>query len=87
METRSSGFYRFLHLVDFLLDVFELMLPRPLLVSILFGGLVRILLPGVASFSFSISISTRVEVFLFSGNRVFVFLGLSCLLAALYLPD
>ena len=57
----------------------------PLLVAILSGGLVRIMLPGVASFSFSINFSTRVEVLLFSGNMVLVFSGLSCLLGALYL--
>ena len=44
------------------------------------------MLPSVASFSFSIRFSTRVEVLLFSGNSVLVFLGLSCLLGALYLP-
>ena len=49
-------------------------------------GLVRIMLPGVASFSFSIRFSMRVEVLLFSGNRVLVFSGLSCLLGASYLP-
>ena len=58
----------------------------PLLIAILFGGLVRIMLPGVASFSFSIRFSTRVKVLLFLGNRVLVFSGLSCLLGALYLP-
>ena len=52
----------------------------------LFGGLVRILLPGVASCFFSIHFLMRVEVLLFSGNRVLVFLGLSCLLGASYLP-
>ena len=92
-------------MADFLLDVPEPLLPRPLLclllikegliafvvpampllVAILSGGLVRIMLPGVASFSFSIYFSTRVEVLLFSGNRVLVFSGLSCLLGALYL--
>ena len=51
------------------------------------GGLVRILLPGVASFSFSIHFSTRVEVLLFSGNKVLVFLGMSCLLGASYFPS
>ena len=56
------------------------------LVAILSEGLVRIMLPGVASFSFSIRFSTRVEVLLFSGNRVLVFSGLSCLLGASYLP-
>ena len=82
----SSALYRFLHVADFLLDVPEPSLPRPLLVAILFWGLVRILLLGVASFSFSIHFSTRVEVLLFSGNRVLVFLGMSCLMGALYLP-
>ena len=67
-------------MVGFLLDVPEPLLPRPLLVVILSEGLVRILLPGVASFFFSIRFSTRVEVFLFLGNRVFVFSGLLCLL-------
>ena len=56
-----------------------------LLVAILSGGLVRIMLLGVASFPFSIRFSMRVEVFLFSGNRVLVCLGLSCLLGASYL--
>ena len=73
-------------MADFLLDVPEPLLPRPLLVAILSGGLVRIMLPGVASFSFSIRFSMRVEVLLFSGNRVLVFSGLSCLLGASYLP-
>ena len=73
-------------MADFLLDVPEPLLPRPLLVVILFGGLVRILLPSVASFSFSIHFSTRVDVLLFAGNKVLVFLGLSCLLGASYLP-
>ena len=102
----SLALYRFLHVADFLLDVLEPLLPRPLLclllikegpiafvvlampllVAILSGGLVRIMLPGVARFSFSICFSTRVEVLLFSGNRVLVFSGLSCLLRALYLP-
>ena len=76
----SSAFYRYLHVDDFLLDVPEPLLPRPLLVSILSGGLVRIMLPGVASFPFSIRFSTRVEVLFFLGNRVLVFSGLSCLL-------
>ena len=40
----------------------------PLLIAVLSGGLVRIMLPGVASFSFSIRFSTRVELLLFSGN-------------------
>ena len=73
-------------MADFLLDVLEPLLPRPLLVAILSGGLVRIMLPGVASFSFPIRFSTRVEVLLFLGNRVLVFSGLSCLLGASYLP-
>ena len=83
----SSAFYCYLHVADFLLDVPEPLLPRPLLVSILSGGLVRIMLPGVASFSFFIRFSTRVEVLLFSGNRVLDFSGLSCLLGASYLPS
>ena len=82
----SSALYRFLHVVDFLLDVPEPLLPRPLLVAILFRGLVRIMLPGVANFFFSVRFSTRVEVLLFLGNRVLVFSGLSCLLGASYLP-
>ena len=82
----SSTFYHYLHVADFLLDVPKPLLPRPLLVVILSGGLVRIMLPGVASFPFSIRFSTRVEVFLFSGNGVLVFSGLSCLLGASYLP-
>ena len=53
----------------------------PLLIVILSGGLVRIMLPGVTSLSFSM----RVEVLFFSGNRVLTFPGLSCLLGALYL--
>ena len=82
----SSAFYRYLHVADFLLDVPEPLLPRPLLVAILSEGLVRIMLPGVASFPFSIRFSTRVEVLLFSRNGVLVFPGLSCLLGASYLP-
>ena len=82
----SSALYRFLHVDDFFLDVPEPLLPRPLVVAILSLGLVRILLPSVASFSFSIHFSTRVEVLLFLGNRVLVFLGLSCLLGASYFP-
>ena len=83
----SLAFYRYLHVGNFLLDVPEPLLPRPLLVVILSKGLVRIMLPGVASFPFSIRFSTRVEVLLFSGNRVLVFSGLSCLLRASYLPN
>ena len=81
-----SALYRFLHVADFLLDVPEPLLSQPLLVAILSRGLVRIMLLGVASFSFSIHFSTRVEVLLFSGNRVLVFSGLSRLLGASYLP-
>ena len=83
----SSAFYRYLHVVDFLLDVLEPLLPRPLLVAILSGGLVRIMLPGVVSFPFSIHFSKRVKVFLFSGNKALVFSGLSCLLGVSYLPS
>ena len=54
----SSAFYRYLHVVDFLLDALEPLLPRPLLVAILYGGLVRIMLPSVAS-SPSLSASRR----------------------------
>ena len=82
----SSALYRFLHVTDFLLDVPEPLLPRPLLVAIISRGLVRIMLSGVASFSSSIRFSTRVEVLLFSGNRVLIFSGLSRLLGASYLP-
>ena len=82
----SSAFYRYLHVVDFLLDVPEPLFPRPLLVAILSRGLVRIMLPGVASFTFSIRFSTKVEVLFLSGNRVLVFSGLSCLLGVSYLP-
>ena len=42
------------------------------------------MLPGMASFSFSVRFSMRVEVLLFSGNRVLVFSGLSCLLRVSY---
>ena len=66
----SLAFYRYLHVADFLLDVPKPLLPRPLLVAILSEGLVRIMLPGVASFPFSIHFSTRVEVSFSSGNRV-----------------
>ena len=51
----------------------------PLLVEILFGGLVRTKLPGVTNFSFSICFSMRVEVLFFLGNRVFAFSGLGAL--------
>ena len=83
----ETGAHRFLHVADFLLDVPEPMLPRPLLVAILSGRLVRIMLLGVASFSFSVCFSARVEMLLFSGNRVLVFSGLSCLLGASYFPS
>ena len=86
METGARPFISYLHVADFLLDVPEPLLPRPLLVAILSEGLVRIMLPGVASFTFSIRFSTRVEVLFFSGNRVLVFSGLSCLLGVSYLP-
>ena len=76
----SSAFYRYLHVADLWLDGPKPLLPRPLLVVIFSGGLVRSMLPGVASFPFSIRFPTRVEVLLFSGNRVLVFLGMSCLL-------
>ena len=58
----------------------------PLLIVILSGGFVRVMLPGVASFSFFICFSMRVEELFFSGNSVSAFSGLSCLLGALYLP-
>ena len=57
----------------------------PLLIAILSGGLVRLMFPGVASFSFSIRFSTRIEVLFFSDNKVLAFSGLSCLLGALHL--
>ena len=50
------------------------------------GGLLRIMLLSVASFPFSICFLTRVEVLFFSGNRVLVFSGLSCLLGVSYFP-
>ena len=56
----------------------------PLLIVILAKGLVRIMLPSLASFSLSICFSRRVEVLL--GNGVLAFSGLSRLLGALYLP-
>ena len=73
-------------MVDFLLDVPEPLLPRSLLVAILSKGLVRIMLPGVTSFPFSIRFSTRVEVLFSSGNRVLGLSGLSYLPGASYLP-
>ena len=82
----SSAFYRYLHVADFLLDVPEPLLPRSLLVAILSGGLVKIMLPNVASFTFSIHFLTRVEVLFSSGNRVLGLSGLSCLLGASHLP-
>ena len=81
----SSAFYCYLHVVDFLLDVPKPLLPQPLLVTILSEGLVRIMLPGVASFPFYIRFSTRVEVLFPSGNRVLGLSGLLCLLGASYL--
>ena len=60
----------------------------PLLIAILSRGLVRVMLPGLASFSFSICFSRMVEVLLFFlGNGVLAFSGLSPLLGALYLPS
>ena len=82
----SSAFYRYLHVVDFLLGVPEPLLPRLLLVAILSGGLVRIMFPSVASFPFSIRFSTRVEVLFSSGNKVLGLSSLSCLLGASYFP-
>ena len=73
-------------MADFLLDVPEPLLPRPLLIAILSRGLVRIMFPGVASFPFCIRFSMRVEVLLFSGNRILVFSGMLCLLGASYFP-
>ena len=67
-------------MADFLLDVPEPLLPRPLLLAILSGGLVRIMLPGVASFPFFIRFSTGVEVLFSFGNRVLGLSGLSRLL-------
>ena len=59
----------------------------PLLIAILSRGFVRVMLLSLASFSFSICFSRRVEVLLFFlGNGVSAFSGLSCLLGALYLP-
>ena len=46
----------------------------------------RIMLPGVASFPFSICFSTRVEVLFSSSSKVLDFSGLSCLLGVSYLP-
>ena len=60
-------------------------LAMPLLIAIFSGRLVRVMLLGVASVSFSICFSMRVEVLFFSSNSVLAFLGLSCLLGALYL--
>ena len=73
-------------MADFLLDVPEPFLPRPLLAAILSGGLVRIMLPGVASFPFFIRFLTRVEVLFSSSNKVLGLSGLSCRPGALYLP-
>ena len=59
----------------------------PILIAILSGRFVRITLPSLASFSFSICSSRRVEVLLlFLGEVVWAFSGLSCLLGALHLP-
>ena len=60
----------------------------PLLIAILFEGFVRIMLPGLASFSFFICFSRRAGVLLFFlGNGVLAFSGLSRLLGALHLPS
>ena len=49
----------------------------PFLILILSRRFVRVTLPGLASFSFSICFSRRVEVLLFFlGNGVLAFLGL-----------
>ena len=57
----------------------------PLLIAIFSRGFVRIMLPNLASFPFSICFSRRVKVLLFFlGNGVSAFSGLSCLLGALY---
>ena len=81
----SLALYRFLHVVELLLDVPEPLLPgpipcfllmrdgsiasvihtMPLLIAILFEGFVTIILPGLASFSFSICFSRRAGVLLF----------------------
>ena len=58
----------------------------PLLIVILSEGLVRVMLPGMTSFSFFICFLMRVEVLFFSGNRVLAFSGMSGLLGALYMP-
>ena len=58
----------------------------PLLIAILFRGFVRIMLPSLASFSFSICFSRRAGVLLFFlGNGVLAFSSLSRLLGALHL--
>ena len=79
----SSALYYFLHVADFLLDVPKPLLPQPflcllpiafvvpalpLLITVFSEGLLRIMLLGVASFSFSTRFLIRVEVLLFSGN-------------------
>ena len=59
----------------------------PLLIAILSRGFVRVMLPALASFSFFICFSRRVDVLLFFlGNGVLAISGLSRLLGALYLP-
>ena len=59
----------------------------PFLIVILSGRFVGIMLPSLASFSFSIFSSRRVEVLLlFLGEGVWAFSGLACLLGALQLP-
>ena len=59
----------------------------PFLIAILSRGFVKVMLPGLTSFSFSICFSRRIEVLLFFfGNGVSAFSGLSYLLRVLYLP-
>ena len=56
------------------------------LIAILPGGLVRVMLPSLVGFSFSIFFSRRVEVLLFFlDSVVLAFSGLLCLLGALHL--
>ena len=60
---------------------------KPPIIAILSRGFTRIMLPSLASFSFSICFSRRVEVLFSSGNSILAFPGLSRLLRALYLPS
>ena len=60
----------------------------PFIIAILSGGFVRITLPSLASFSFSICFLRKVEVLLlFLGEGLWAFSGLSCLLGAFHLPS